>query len=146
VLIQGAQLISFQRFGTQFALNVVRMNAILVEEEKDSLLSVELILKFNGYKVETFKNLNEAIDKILAVEKNASIWDLLITDIPVSRLDDKNLMGKREELSRAFPFYVITDCVDREIFKKYKKKGFYLIERPLQPQDLLKRIGETLQE
>jgi DNA-binding NtrC family response regulator len=125
---------------------MIGKNVILVEEEEDSLLSVGLILKFNGYKVTTCKNLSETLDKILAVEKTSSFWDLLITDIPVSRLDDKNLLGKRNELSRKFPFYVITDFVDREIFKKYKKRGFYLIERPLQPQDLLKHIGETLQE
>jgi DNA-binding NtrC family response regulator len=122
------------------------MNAILVEEERDSLLSVGLILKFNGYKVTTCKNLSEALDKILAAEKTSTFWSLLITDIPVSRLADKKLMGKRNKLNREFPFYVITDFVDGEVFKEYKEKGFYLIERPLQPQDLLKHIGETLQE
>ncbi len=121
-------------------------NVILIEEEKNSLLSVSLILKFNGYKATFFKNFNEAMDKILDLEKESSFCELLITDIPVSRLATKDLEDKRSKLNNKFPIYVITDFVDKKILKEHEEKGFYLIEKPLHSQDLLKYINKTFIE
>lgn len=125
---------------------MIEKNVILVEEEKDSLLSVNLILKFNGYKVTIFKNHNEALDKILALEKASSFCELLITDIPVSRLANKDVVDKHSKLKNKFPIYVISDFVDKKILKEYEEKGFYLIEKPIELQDLLKHINKTLLE
>ncbi len=121
-------------------------NVILIEEEKDSLLSVSLILKFNGYKVTTLKNFNEAFAKILALEKASNFCGLLITDIPVSRLANKDLADKRRKLSNKFQIYVISDFVYKKILKEHEEKGFYLIEKPLHPQDLLKYINKAFKE
>ncbi len=125
---------------------MIEKNVILVEEEIDSLLSVNLILKLNGYKVTIFKNLNEALCKILDLEKASSFCKLLITDIPVSRLANKDLEDKRSKLNNKLPIYVITDFVDKKILKEHEEKGFYLIEKPLNPQDLLKYINKTFKE
>ena len=125
---------------------MVEKDVVLVEEEKDSLLSVSLILKFNGYKVTIFKSFNEALEKILAFEKESSFYELLITDIPVSRLANKDLADKRSKLNNKFPIYVITDFVDKKILKEHEEKGFYLIEKPLHPQDLLKYINKAFKE
>ncbi len=121
-------------------------NVILIEEEKDSLLSVSLILKFNGYKVTFFKNFNEAMAKILVLEKTSNFCELLITDIPLSRLANNDLEDKRSKLDNKFPIYVITDFVDKKILKEHEEKSFYLIEKPLHPQDLFKYIKKTFKE
>ena len=125
---------------------MIEKNIILVEEEEDSLLSVSLILKFNGYKVTIFKNFNEAFAKILALEKASNFCGLLITDIPVSRLANKDLADKRSKLSNKFQIYVISDFVYKKILKEHEEKGFYLIEKPLHPQDLLKYINKAFKE
>lgn len=127
-------------------MDVSKKNVILVEREKDSLLSVSLILKFNGYNVTVCKSLNEAWDNILALEKESSFCALLMTDIPVSRLTDEDVLNKRNRLTRTFPIYIITDYADKKMRLEYEKKDFFLIEKPVEPQDLLKYINKTFKK
>lgn len=123
-----------------------KKNVILAEREKDTLLSVSLILKFNGYNVTVCKNLNEGLDEILTLEKASSFCEFIITDIPVSHLTDKDLVDKRSKSNRTFPIFVITDFADEKMHRDYGKKSFYLMEKPIESQDLLKYIHKTLQE
>ncbi len=92
------------------------------------------------------KNLNEVRHEILALEKSSGFYKLLITDIPEFHLVNKELADNRSKVNRKFPIFVITDIVDKKILKEYEEKDFYLIEKPIESQDLLRYINKTLQK
>jgi DNA-binding NtrC family response regulator len=123
----------------------MKKNVLLVELKKDSLLSVSLILKFNGYEVIECKSIEDAWEKALALEKTSIICELLITDIAVSSLMDWDFLDKRFHLSVPFPVYVISDSVSRKIKKEFEKRDCHLVEMPIDPQEFLKSVNKTVQ-
>lgn len=117
-------------------------NVILVEAEKDSLLSIGLILKLNGFKVIVCKNLDKAWYFISVMEKESSLNVILITDIPFVRLVKEDIRGKRNH-HKAVPVYVIDDYVDGKTL--WEMAGYYLIEKPVEPEEFLNRISKNIQ-
>jgi DNA-binding NtrC family response regulator len=123
----------------------VNKNVLLVEVKEDSLLPVNLILKFNGYEVIVCKNIDKAWEKAFALEATSDFCEFLITDIPVPRLMDLNFLDKRLHLSDPFPVYVISDFVSREIKKELEKRDCHLVEMPIDSQEFLKFVNKSVQ-
>lgn len=121
-------------------------NILLVEEEKDSLLSISLILKFNGYGVSVARNFEQAGEKTDSSEKYTS-WscDLLITDFPLSRLSEMAMINNRSRTNKNSPVFVLVDFAYSKTKRELRNKNVYLLERPVDSKELLKLVNKTLE-
>jgi len=116
----------------------------LIEMKKDSLLAAGLILELKGYKVMVSGKSRDPIKKILELEKSENPVDLIISDVPVSFLDKIGLIDISGKLSRKLPGILITDNTNRKTRLELENKGFHVIEKPVDPEELLEKVEELL--
>lgn len=118
----------------------------LIEMAKDSLLAAGLLLELKGYKVMVSGKSQNPIEKILHLENSNTPIDLLIIDIPVSLLTEMGLTNISGKLKRKLPGILITDNTNRKTRQELENKGFHFIAKPVDPDELLKKVEEVLQK
>lgn len=123
-------------------LRVSAGNIMLVEAKKDSLLSMNLLLKFNGYKVATSGSLEEAAKRICSVEDRSKHRDLIITDLPLSRL--RSMMDEKNQWTERLLVIVLTDFFEEKASRESIADSIYIIEKPVDSRELLKLVNRTL--
>ncbi len=113
--------------------------------KKDSLLAAGLILELKGYKVMVSGKSEDPIKKILHLENSDTPIDLLISDVPVSLLEEMGLTGISGKLKRKLPGILITDNTNRKTRQELENKGFHFMAKPVEPEELLKTVEKALQ-
>jgi DNA-binding NtrC family response regulator len=112
--------------------------------KKDSLLAAGLILELKGYKVMVSRKSENPIKKIIELENSKNPVDLLISDAPVPLLEKLGLMDISGKLPRKLPGILITDNTDRKTRQELENKGFHVIEKPVDPEELLEKVKKLL--
>ena len=118
-------------------------NVALVEAQKDSLLSISLILKFSGFNVKLYRSLDEAWSSLSTDEMTSVSCKLLLTDITFSSLKVSRNLEARKEPAQSFPVYIISDSVNGNIREEMEANNFFLIEKPVEPIEFLRRIHKA---
>jgi DNA-binding NtrC family response regulator len=116
----------------------------LIEMKKDSLLAAGLILELKGYKVMVSVKSQEPMKKILELENSDTPVDLLISDVPVPVLTKMGATGISGKLKRTLPGILITDNTNRKIRQELEYKGFHFMAKPVDPDELLKKVEKLL--
>lgn len=111
--------------------------------EKDSLLAAGLILKLKGYKVMVSGKSENPLKKTLELENSENPVDLIISDVPVPLLEKIGLIDISGKLPRKLPGILITDNTNRKNRQELEKKGFYVLEKPVDPEELLKEVARV---
>ncbi len=114
----------------------------LIEMKKDSLLAARLILKLKGYKVMVSGKSENPIKKILELENSENPVDLIISDVPVSLLAEIGLIDISGKLPRKLPGILITDNTNGKTHQELENKGFHVLEKPIDPEELLEKVAE----
>jgi CheY-like chemotaxis protein len=118
-----------------------RKHILVADDQENTLLTMEFILKAANYQVTTAGNGQEALDKIIEAERSGSPVDLLITDIQMPCLTGLELM---DELNRAkidIPILVITGCGNEELVIALMRKGCDgCLDKPINEEELIKRL------
>jgi DNA-binding NtrC family response regulator len=112
----------------------------LIEMENESLLAAGLILELNGYKVMVSGKSEDPIKKILHLENSENPIDLLISDVPVSLLKEIGLIDISGKLKRTLPGILITDNPNRKTRQELENQGFYFMAKPVDADELLKKV------
>ena len=115
----------------------------LIEMKKDSLLAAGLILELKGYKVMVSGKSEHPMKKILELENSENPVDLLISDVPVSFLEKIGLIDISAKLPRNLLGILITDNTNRKTRQELEYKGFHVIEKPVDPEELLEEVEEV---
>jgi DNA-binding NtrC family response regulator len=116
----------------------------LIEMKKDSLLAAGLILELKGYKVMVSGKSRDPIKKILELENSENPVYLLISDVPVSLLEKIGLIDISGKLPRKLPGILFTDSTNRKTRQELEKKGFHVMEKPVEPEELLKKVEKLI--
>jgi DNA-binding NtrC family response regulator len=115
----------------------------LIEMEKDSLLAAGLILELKGYKVMVSGKSKSPIKKILELENSENPVNLIISDVPVSLLEKMGLIEISGKLPRKLPGILITNNTNRKTRQELENKGFHVMEKPVDPEELLRKVEEV---
>lgn len=108
--------------------------------KKDSLLAAGLILELNGYKVMTSGKSQDPVNKILHLETSDTPVDLLISDVPVSLLAEMGVTGISGKSKATLPGILITDNTNKKNRRELENKGFFFMDKPVNPDELLKTV------
>ena len=123
-------------------------NILIVDDDPDFVKATTSILESKGYKVEAAYNMGEAMEKIESVKP-----DLILLDIMMERLTDGfdicYKLRHDPELKK-IPVFAISAITERTGFKFSPKTDaeYFLaddyVEKPVKPDDLLKRVEKLL--
>lgn len=113
----------------------------IVDDEKNILTSVSLILKIADYEVETAKNGIEAFDK-MGQQKKGKLIDLIITGIIMSNSDGQNFITKLHRHNVWVPVIVFDRHSEKNTMVKLLCKGCVnYIDKPFEPAGDVQRVN-----
>jgi DNA-binding response OmpR family regulator len=122
---------------------------LLVDDDPDILDGLGMILEARGYQIVTAMNGMEGLASLKADKP-----DLMILDLLMPKMDGfavlKELQDPRWSKYRDIPILVLTSVREEASRRRYElETGLELgvddyIEKPAQPEVLLKRVGELL--
>ncbi|MBD3230440.1 MAG: response regulator [Candidatus Lokiarchaeota archaeon] len=110
---------------------------MIVDDNKEILFNIKLLLEFNDYHVITAENGKEAIDKLSNMEK---IPDVIISDIMMPKMDGYNFFEHVSEhpVWYHIPFIFLTAKSEQEDVRIGKSLGADdYIKKPFKEEDLL---------
>lgn len=114
---------------------------LIADDSAVMLMSVKQTLTMAGFKVETAKDGQEALDKI----KKGLKPDLLITDINMPRMNGIELIKNARPILRFTPMLALTtesNATKRNEAKKLGATGWLV--KPVSGPDLLKVVKQVL--
>ncbi len=113
---------------------------IVIDDDKSVLRAFALILKKDGYDVDTAESGREAMEKVEAGKYNAALIDFRLPDI-----DGTDLLHKIQKIHPEVAKIIITGFPSLETGMKSVDVGAdaYLV-KPVKPEDLLIIIREKI--
>ena len=124
-----------------------KKHILLVDDEQNTLLTIQFILEVANYKVTTANNGKEALDKILEAKKSDDKIDLLVLDIQMPCLTGLELIDELNRLDINIPILVITGYRNKELVIELMRKGCgEYLDKPFDDEELIKRIAMLLEK
>ena len=114
------------------------MKILLLEDESMLRSSIEEYLEALGHKVLSFGNGEEAYEAI-----KSDVFDLLILDINIPKMNGFSLLKSLNEIEQAYPSIFISANVDIEDISKAFELGAYdYLKKPFHLKELVLRIDK----
>lgn len=121
---------------------VDRKRILVVDDEKNLRLSLSLLLKQEGYEVETAASALEALEVL-----KSHNWDMMFLDLNMPVMGGIELLGKIYKDFPGLPVLILTANATLETAIKAVRLGArdYLI-KPAEPKEILARVSEVLEK
>ncbi len=117
-------------------------NILVVDDEKNILKVVSMILKKNQYEVDTARSFEEAIDKF-----TQNTYNLVLTDLKLSGKSGIDLLEYIKSRDSGIPVIMITAFGTIENAISAMKKGaFNYLTKPVNPDELLTVMKEAIEK
>lgn len=114
---------------------------LVVDDEEIALENMEIILKKEGYIVETAKNGLQAVDKL-----KTSYFDVVLTDLKMNMLNGIGVLEEVKSRSPDTQVIVITGYASLDsAIETIKKGGFHYIQKPVRSELLRSTVHEALE-
>ena len=114
---------------------------LVVDDEQNTLRSMEFILEAANYKVSLAINGFEALKVLSNKLRTGSPIDLIITDIQMPMLTGLKLIEKLQEFNYDIPTLIITGYGNKKLYTELIQQGYKeFLEKPLDEEELLARI------
>lgn len=121
----------------------MQTNILVVDDQKEMLISYEKVLKRAGYNLFLAQSAKEALNTL---EKNEQI-DLIICDLVMPEMDGMALLEVLKKERPECPVIMVTGYGTLEIGIKAVKSGvFDFVEKPFSTKKLLKTIEDALRQ
>lgn len=121
---------------------------ILVVEDNDAIrYTVVHVLNKVGYQVSQARDGEEGLSMILRANAQGDLYDLLLTDLQMPRMNGFELIRAIRDKDIALPVFVMSGVMDAEMFKKIEARdcsGF--LEKPFELGNLVVRVRAVLEE
>ncbi|MFA5337184.1 MAG: response regulator [Candidatus Omnitrophota bacterium] len=118
---------------------------ILIADDSTTILKIlSLVLRFKGHKTKVVGNGEEAL---LALEKEK--FDMAIIDLMMPVMDSCELLSKvkNNDKLKNIPALVLTDANNKKMKARVLALGVKsFIEKPFQPNELMDKVEELLDE
>jgi len=124
--------------------NKMKSLILLVDDNKDLLMTVRLLLEVNDYEVITASNGKEALKLLAAAEK---LPDVIISDVNMPEMDGLEFFHYISESSRlkSIAFIFLTVVSSPEDVRQGKRLGVdHYLSKPFNKEDLLAVIEGTI--
>ena len=123
-----------------------KKHILVVDDEQNTLVTMQFILEIANYRVTTAENGREALDEILETRANDRPIDLLITDIQMPCLTGLELIDELHRLGIDIPILVITGYADRELAMELVCRGCSeCLNKPIDDEELIRRVATLLE-
>lgn len=108
---------------------------LLVDDELDIIVSLKLFLEENGFEVDAYNNPSSAI-----ANYRPGLYNIILLDIKMPRIDGFELCERIQQMDNNANVFFLTAVSDPWRYKKDTWKENHLIQKPIDGQELLKRI------
>ena len=117
---------------------------LLVDDEKPLVKMEKIILEKMGYRVETFIDAEEALERF---EKSPEDFDLVITDMAMPRMDGDELAVELLKIRPGMPIILCTGFSEKISEKKAKEIGIgRYLKKPCSASQLANAVRDILDE
>ncbi len=124
-----------------------KKHIILADDEGPLRRSIKLILRQAGYKVTALADGQMALKTILDLQHTTESADLLITDLQMGGLNGIDLIDEVHKNNVQVPILVLTGYGNKDTVVQLLRKGCSeYLDKPLDPNDLLRRVEKILQQ
>ena len=120
---------------------------MVVDDEDDIILELRVVLEENGFKVDSFN------DPLLALENfKANLYDLLILDIKMPKVNGFELYKQIKKIDNNVKTMFLTALTELQEYEEFRKEVFpklgerYFVPKPIENEDLLKRVNKILSQ
>ncbi|MBL6927694.1 MAG: sigma-54-dependent Fis family transcriptional regulator [Rhodospirillales bacterium] len=122
-------------------MNEAQAKVILIDDEKDVLLSSQQTLELEGITVLPFRAAEPALDTI------SRDWEgVILTDVKMPRMDGMELLRRVKEVDCDLPVILVTGHGDVPMALQAVRDGAYdFIEKPAPPEYLVEVVGRALE-
>jgi CheY-like chemotaxis protein len=128
-------------------MSEVRKKILAVDDDRDDLKMITMILEPEGYEVITAENGREALEKVESENP-----DLILLDVMMPELDGFAACAKLKSSpqSQGIPVILLTGVAKYITQSKYPLDGVLradaeeYLEKPLEPEELLKAVAAHL--
>ena len=120
---------------------MTRLKILLVDDEKDLVVTLSKRLKLRGIDTEYVTSGEEAIASV-----HNKDYDAVILDINLPGIQGVELMDKIEEKKKDMKFILVTGYGDsHEVPQQMRERAAFLLVKPVDIKDLVSKIEELCQ-
>lgn len=119
---------------------------MVIEDDKDIVHLVRVILEKRGFKVTEAFDGKEAYDKLSNISNEKEFPNLLLVDIMMPEMDGYTLYSKLQEHDRLkrIPAIILTAKVRMRGLFELSTNVLDFIDKPFEPDDLVQRINDAI--
>ncbi len=122
----------------------MKYKILVVDDEKDTCLSLDALLSWEGHHTTTATNGKLALVEIENSIKINEPFDILITDLQMEGMTGFDLIDKINELEITLKIIIMSAYVKGEKIRKFCDNGAYtFIAKPINKDELLNTIDNT---
>ncbi len=122
----------------------MKYKILVVDDEKDTCLSLDALLRWEGHNITTATNGKLALVEIENSIKINEPFDILITDLQMEGMTGFDLIAKINELKINLKIIIMSAYVKGEEIRKFCDSGAYIfIAKPIGKYELLNAINNT---
>ncbi len=119
---------------------------LFVDDEKDLCFSASVALRKAGCEVIEATDGKEAISRFQESRRAGKRFDLLLTDLWMPHMSGLDLLEAMGELGIDIPVIAMTGHCDDALRAEMRRKGCTeFLDKPFEPQDLVKRVRKILE-
>jgi DNA-binding response OmpR family regulator len=118
---------------------------LIVDDETDLTLAFEMLLKREGFEVDTFNDPVVSLSKFIP-----NYYDVALLDIKMPKMDGFSLYKEIVKRDDHIKIYFLT--ASEEYYETFRKEDFakmdkdLFIQKPIANMDLVKRINQILDQ
>jgi DNA-binding response OmpR family regulator len=120
---------------------------MIVDDEPDIALTLETILRDNGFEVYSFN------DPLVALKSfKANVYNLVVLDIMMPKIDGLKLYQKIKKIDNSIKVLFLTAlaelpmCREYELEEKTSLDKLCFLAKPINNSDLIQRVSAVIQE
>ena len=118
---------------------------LVVDDEQNTLRSMEFILEAANDQVSLAKNGYEALKALYNELKKNTPIDLIITDIQMPMLTGLKLIENLQEFSYDIPVLIITGYGNKQLYAQLLENGYNeILDKPIEENELLRCVKKLI--
>ncbi len=119
---------------------------MIIDDEKDLVYLLKVILEKDGFEVMEAFDGQEAYDKLLAIDKEGELPQVILLDVMMPVMDGYTLQAKLQENEKfnEIPIIILTAKGQMKDLFKLSSNVFAFAEKPFEPKNLVEMAKDAI--